>query len=49
VDDCSQDRTRDLIEKLLNEYHGRNFRKLYQCTRDGGVLFRHSGSPGVRW
>jgi glycosyltransferase involved in cell wall biosynthesis len=35
VDDCSKDRTRELIEKLVEEFPGRNFRKLYHTSNQG--------------
>ena len=35
VDDCSQDRTREIIEGLLVEYKGKNFRKLFHENNTG--------------
>lgn len=35
VDDCSQDRTRELIDQLLIDYPSKNFRKLFQSRNMG--------------
>ena len=35
VDDCSRDRTRELIDQLLLDYRDRNFRKLFHAHNTG--------------
>jgi glycosyltransferase involved in cell wall biosynthesis len=35
VDDCSQDNTRDIIDKLVAQYKNKNFRKLFHKRNMG--------------
>ena len=53
VDDCSRDRTREIIEALLVKYKGKNFRKLFHEKNTGrgrtvadGVRLAHGDNAG---